>query len=409
MKSYKTELDPNDKQVTHLLQHAGAARWAYNWGLRRKIAARQSQQKTPTAIDLHKELNLLKNLPQESGGVSWMYEVSKCAPQEALRNLDTAYENFFRRCKSKAKRKGFPKFKSRNRGIGSFSLTGAIHVTERTIQLPRLGVLRLKEDGYFPVGVPIKSATISERAGKWFVSISTDEPEPVRPTGTEVLGCDVGIKHLAVLSDGTVFENPRALKNAQTRLRLLQKTVSRRVKGSSNRRKAVHRLAHQHYRVHSIRTDSLHKATSAIATRAKVLVIESLNVSGMMKNHRLAGALSDSGLAEFHRQLEYKLKWSGGQLIKADRFFPSSKTCSACGTVKESLSLSERIFICDCGFSLDRDLNAAINLRNLAGSSPVTACCPGSSGLNRPRIQTKLLVGQEPNANTGAMSLFGSV
>ena len=394
MRAYRTELGLNNRQKTACLQHAGAARVAYNWGLKRKMEARQAGLKTPTAIDLHRELNLLKKVPKEQGGFPWMYEISKAAPQQALRNLDTAYKSFFRRCKSGAKKKGFPKFKSRNRGIGSFTLTGAIHVTERTIQLPRLGVLRLKEQGYLPAGSNITAAAVSEKAGHWFVSIRTDEPEPVRPPGTEVLGCDVGINHLAVLSDGTVFKNPRALKQAGSRVRLLQKSVSRKVKGSSNRCKAVHRLARQHYRVSCIRTDSLHKATSAIATRAKVLVIESLNVEGMMKNHRLARSLSDASLAEFHRMLEYKVKWSGGQILKADRFYPSSKTCSSCGTVRERLSLSERVFKCDCGFTSDRDLNAAINLRNLAVSSTVTACCQASSGLGP--FQTKLAFGQEP-------------
>ena len=409
MKSYRTELDLNDRQVTACLQHAGAARWAYNWGLKRKNEARQLKQKYPTAIDFHKELNALKQVSKDAGGVSWMYEVSKCSAQQALRNLDAAFDRFFAYCKAKKagkkhlRRVGYPKFKSRNRGVGSFTLTGAIHVTERTIQLPRLGVLRLKEHNYFPTGTMITAATVSERAGRWFVAIRTDETQFAGTTGTETLGVDVGIKHLAVLSDGTVFENPRALKQATSRLRMLQKSVSRKVKGSSNRRKAKVRLAHQHYRVSCVRNDAISKATSAIATRARILGIESLNVAGMMKNHCLARSLADASLAEFHRQLEYKVKWAGGIIVKADRWFASSKTCSKCGVVKDTLLLSERVFRCEaCGLEIDRDLNAAINLRNMAASSGATACGDSSSGLKvAPRaVQTKLpSMKQEPNTN----------
>ncbi len=159
LRAYKTELDPNNEQKTALLRHAGAARWAFNFGLRRKMESYKVTGKSPAAIDLHRELNVLKKKSIEDGGVPWMYEVSKCAPQEALRNLDRAYANFFRRCKQGAKRKGFPKFKSRKRGIGSFTLTGAIRIAESLVQLPRLGDLRLKEHGYLPVdGVKILKA-----------------------------------------------------------------------------------------------------------------------------------------------------------------------------------------------------------------------------------------------------------
>ena len=391
MRSYKTELDLNDEQRTACLQHAGAARWAYNFGLRRKREAYAAGQKTPTAIDLHRELCVLKKTV-----VPWMYTVSKCAPQQALRNLDCAFENFFRRCKQGAKKKGYPKFKSRKKGVGSFTLEGAVRVADETICLPRLGKLRLKERCYLPAGVRVTAASVSERAGRWFVSVRTDEPTLTFPRGGEFLGVDVGIKNLATLSDGTVFENPKALRKAQYLLRQRQKAVSRRTKGGANRRKSVQRLARLHYRVACIRNDAIHKATTAIAKRAAVLGIESLNVAGMLKNHRIAGALSDAGLSEFHRQLEYKMKWHGGTVVRADRFFPSSKKCSSCGRVKDTLSLSERVFRCECGSVIDRDENAAINLKNLAVSSTATACCPGGSGQIAVGL-VKPLVGQEPN------------
>jgi len=184
-RGYKTELDLNNKQKAACLQHAGAARYAYNWGLARKIEVYKKGEKVPTAIDLHRELNKLKTTE-----LSWMYSVSKCAPQEALRHVDKAYENFFRKVKLKKQGKfkgkvGFPKFKKKSRGIGSFRITtGAIKVFPDAIQLPRLGKLRLKEHDYLPVsGVHILSATISEQAGRWFVSIQVEEErEEVKTT-----------------------------------------------------------------------------------------------------------------------------------------------------------------------------------------------------------------------------------
>jgi len=373
LRAYKAELDPNNLQRTALLRHAGAARWAYNWGLCQKRAARASGQKVPTAIDLHRKLNALKKTD-----LSWLYEVSKCAPQEALRNLDQAFQNFFRRCKNGAKKKGYPKFKSRKRGVGSFSLTGSIRVADAALQLPRLGTLRLKERDYLPAqDAKILRATVSERAGRWFVSlqVEVERPDP-KPKDGEALGIDVGVKHLMVLSDGTVFKNPKTLHAVQRQLGRAQRTVARRCKGSANRRKAVQRVARLHYRTACVRNDAIHKATSAvIAKQPSVVVIEALHVAGMMQNHRLARAVADASLAEIHRQLEYKAKWAGIASVKADPWFPSSQLCSACGGVKEVLDLSERRYVCvECGSSLDRDLNAAINLRNLAASSAVTAC-----------------------------------
>ena len=398
LRAYKTELDPTCHQVEQLLQHAGCARYAYNWGLRKKIEAYKATGKSPSAIDLHRELNALKAKPQEEGGVPWMYESSKCAPQEALRNLDAAYKSFFRRCKAGAKKKGFPRFKSRKNGIGSFRLTGSIRATETRVQLPVLGELRLKERGYLPVeNVKVLSATVSEQAGRWFVSLQVEQeiadPEPKAP---HVVGVDVGIKHLAVTSDGEIFDNPKALTKAQRTLRIRQKAVSRKQKGSANRRKAVARVARLHRRVTNIRKDAIHKMTTSITKSASIIVIEDLNVSGMLKNRNLARSLSDASLSEIHRQLEYKSKWYGAELRKADRFYPSSKRCSKCGHVKDTLSLAERTYRCECGFVVDRDLNAALNLKALAGSSPVSACCPGSAGRSR-KTSTKLLVGQEPS------------
>jgi len=384
LRAYKTELDPNDRQRTALLRHSGAARWTYNWGLTRKIEAYEAGEKSPSYMDLGKELTILKRLPDDEGGVSWLYEVSSFVTIVALANLDRAFENFFRRCKAGSEKPGFPKYKSRNKGICSFTLYGCIHVSERGIKLPRLGWLRLKEAGYLPaIGVRIKKATVSGRAGRWFVSLLV-EKEGATPTARtgEPIGIDVGIKALAVLSDGTTFENPRALYAAEKRLRMLAKQMSRRKKGGANRRKSKKEIARQHYRVACIRNDAIHKATSAvIAKRPSVIGIESLNVAGMLRNRCLSRAVSDASMAEFHRQIRYKAEWAGIPIVEADRWFPSSKTCSACGHILDELPLSVRKWTCpECSTVHDRDKNAAINLRNLAVSSTVTACCPGSAG-----------------------------
>jgi putative transposase len=365
LRAYKTELNPNNKQRTLLLKHAGAARWAYNWGLAKKIEEYQSTGNSPSAIDLHKQLNLLKKTE-----ISWMYEVSKMAPQEALRNLDIAFKNFFRNCKKGSKQKGFPRFKSKKNGVGSFTFSMQVRVINGKIQLPRLGKIRLKETDYFPTNTKIRSATVSEKAGRWFVSILVDE-EFTKEQGGEIIGVDVGIKTLATLSNGIIFENSRSLKKHERKLRRRSKSVSRKKKGSNNRKKEVKKLAKLHYKISCTRKDSIHKATTAITKQAKVLCIENLNVSGMMKNHKLAKSLSDASMGEFLRQLEYKASWANIPVIKADRFFASSKLCSNCGCLKETLSLGERIYCCEhCNLSIDRDLNAAINLKTLAGSLP---------------------------------------
>lgn len=405
LRAYKVELDPNNKQATAMRRHAGAARWAFNWGLRQKIDAYETTGKSPGAIELHRRLNALKKTPKEDGGAPWMYETSKCAPQEALRDLDQAYKHFFRRCENGDARKGFPKFKKRKDGQGSFRLTGSIKVGDPWIHLPRLGRLRLKERGYLPTAdVKILSATVSQRAGRWFVSLQVEgEQGDPEPKSEHVVGVDVGSRKLAVTSDGEVFENPRALAKAQRRLAHHQRCVARKQKGSSNRKKAVRRLQRQHYRVSCVRRDAIHKATSSIAKKASTVVIETLNIQGMVKNRSLARALHDASMAEFHRQITYKASWCGAEVVRADRFYPSSKTCSSCGTVKDDLGFDETYHCDACGLVIDRDLNAAINLKNLAGSSPVTACGEGVSPARRPRsCGLAASVKQEPSAGLHA-------
>ena len=398
-RAYKTELDPSDRQMTACRQHAGAARWAYNWGLHVRQERYQATKTSPTAIDLHRELNALKKTD-----VPWMYQVSKCAPQEALWNLDAAFQQFFRRCALKKQGKwsrklGYPRFKTKKKGLGSFRLTGSIVVSDTAIVLPRLGRLRLKEREYLPTsGVKILSATVSEQAGRWYVSVQVEEERAVPENTGPVVGIDRGVKQLATLSDGTVIANPRHLKRRLKKLKRLQRMVSRRKKGSKNRKKAVRKLARLHRQIKNQRRNTLHQVTTRLARTKSVLVIENLNVSGMLQNHRLAQAIGDVGFAEFKRQLLYKANWYGARVILADRWEPSSKRCS--GWIDTDLTLSDRVYHCEqCGLVLDRDLNAAINLMQLAGSSSdsLNACGAVSAGTRRkPRVKLAA-VKQEPD------------
>ncbi|GHO49831.1 RNA-guided endonuclease InsQ/TnpB family protein [Ktedonospora formicarum] len=374
-RGYRVELDLNNTQQTLCRKHAGAARWAYNYGLRRKQACYKAGQPTPSAIDLHREINALKH-----SEIPWAYEVSKCAFQEALRDLDQAFKHFFRKCRLKKEGTwkgtcGYPHFKSRKKAIGGARFTGSIRVFPDAIQLPRLGMLRLKEHGYFPLNSKISSATIHEQAGRWFVSICVhEEKEASQPATGEAIGVDLGVRMLATLSDGRTFENPKALRKKITALKRASRRHSRKHKGSANRQKARMRLARMHARIAHVRQDALHQATAQIVARSKpnqerprVIVLEDLHIAGMLKNRRLARAIADVGMYEFKRQILYKAEQAGVKVVLASRWEPSSKTCSCCGWVNEALTLSDRVFAClECGSVLDRDSNAARNLVALA-------------------------------------------
>lgn len=382
-RGYKTELDLNNTQRTACLHHAGAARYAYNWALAKKQEAYKAGQKVPTAIDLHRALNKLKKTE-----LSWMYSVSKCAPQEALRNVDKAYDNFFRKVKLKKQGKhkgkaGFPKFKKKSKGIGSFRFTtGAMKVFPDAIQLPRLGKLRLKELDYVPVDAHILSATVSEQAGRWFVSVQVEEErqEPVK-TAITAIGIDLGITTLATCSDGVEFPNPRSLKHKLKKLRRLQRAHSRKQKGSKNREHSRKKLAMLHARIANSRKDAIHKFTTRVCKSHAHIAIEDLHVAGMLKNHHIAQAISDASMGEIRRQLTYKAEKFGTRVVVIDRFYPSSKTCSVCGYVLETLDLKVRVWQCpNCHTLHQRDYNAAKNILAVSLTDSLNACGAASSG-----------------------------
>ena len=372
-RAYKTELAPNVAQTILCWKSCGTARFAWNWGLARRKAEYEATGKSSNAIEQHRQLNELK--PTE---FPWMYEVSKCAPQESFRDLDKSYKHFFRRVKEGGK-SGFPKFKSKHNNKHSFRLTGSIHVESRRIKLPNIGWVKLKERDYIPQDAKILSATVSARAQRWFVSVLTEEVTPTTNLKGNVVGIDLGVAKLATTSDNVVFLNPKALKKNLKKLACLQRRMAKQVKGSKNKGKTRIKVQRLHYRVGCIRQDAIHQMTTAIAkTKPSVVVIEDLAVRNMLRNRRLARSIADAAFGEIRRQLAYKGEWTGFKLVVADRWFPSSKTCSRCGHIKVELKLSDRTFVCPvCGLVMDRDLNASINLReyyNTVSSTGINAC-----------------------------------
>ena len=360
-KAYKTEIDPTNKQRTLLMKHAGCARKAWNWALVRV----KNKSSNPNAIQLHRELNV-----EKQGEFGYMYEVSKCAPQESLRDLQVAFRNFF------DKRAGFPKFKSRNKGIGSFRLTGSIKVESNKIKLPRLGWLALKESGYIPSDQHILSVTVSEKVGRWYVSVLVREEVELQDNTGDVLGIDLGIKALATCSDGSQYDSPKVLVELENKIKYCQRRLAKKKDKTSNRRRKLRtKIAKLWKRVANIRKDVTHKVSSEIVKtkQPRIIVMEDLNVAGMTKNHKLAKAVYNTNMREFRRQIEYKAAWTGIEVRYVDRFFPSSKMCSNCGNIKKDLKLSDRTYRCSCGLVMDRDLNASYNLYNTVSSTEINA------------------------------------
>lgn len=383
--SFKTELKLNNQQKTLIAKHAGVARHAYNWGLATCFQALEKGEKLPTAIDLHKKL-----VAEVKPVYSWYYEVSKCSPQQALRNLATAFKNWWIHQHTKK-----PKFKKKGHH-DSFYLEGSIRVNGNRFKLPRIGWVNVYEN--LPAVTP-KNVTISRHADRWFISFKYELEIPNTPKIREKIGVDIGINSLATCSDGTVFENRKAYRKHQKKLARLQRNLARKQKVSKNRKKAQIKLARQHKKVVQIRKDAIHKLTSWLAKNHSEIVIENLNVSGMLKNHRLASVIADCGFYELRRQLEYKTQWYGSKLVLADRFYPSSQVCSNCQN-KQKMPLSKRVYECEnCGLKIDRDLNASINLElyPTTDSLSESKACGESNQLNSKSVKDS--VKQEVNVH----------
>jgi putative transposase len=408
MQAYRFALDPGLAQERMLRSHAGAARFAWNWGLAKCAGRYEAEGKWYSAAEMHKLWNAEKKADPD---LAWWSGNSKCAYQESFRDLDRALRDFIKskRGQRKGKRLGFPRFKKRGRCRDSFRLsTGAMRCAGSTVTLPRLGALKTHESTAklarrLENGTArILSATVSRTAQRWFVSftveVERDVPESHARPGSAI-GIDLGVKTLLTGTDdrGRVIQvtGPKPLRASLRKLRRACRAHTRKAKGSASRRKAAARLARIHARVANVRADALHKATADLSARYETVVAEDLNVTGMISNRKLARAVSDQGFGKARRMLAYKTKWNGGTLVAADRWYPSSKTCSACGRRKPSLTLRERTFQCEsCGLVMDRDVNAARNLLKLAGSGPESLNARG--GTPRPRSARHVPVKQEP-------------
>lgn len=358
--SFKTELKPNNRQVTLFRQHCGVARHAYNFGnaiIQEALQLRETDKtvKIPSAIDLHKRL-----VAEIKPANPWYYQSSKASPQQALAEVRTAWDRCFKKVSKQ------PRFKKKDKSKDSFYLEQGtkakpgISNDGKRVKLPKIGWVRLHEP--LPIAAT-HNCVISRTADKWFIAIKYEIEQPTVALDRPSVGVDIGIKELAVTSDGKVFSNPKAYRRMSKKLKRLQRSVSRRIKGSKNRTKAVRKLAKLHSRISFIRKDAIHKLTTHLAKNHSVIKIEDLNVKAFLKNHKLAGAIADCGMYEFKRQLEYKTEKFSSKLILVDRFFPSSQICSNCGNHRHKMPLKNRVYVCpDCGHTEDRDLNAAKNI-----------------------------------------------
>jgi putative transposase len=359
-RAHKIRLNPTPQQTEYLRKACGTARFAFNWGLaewQKEYAAGGK----PSAYILKKQFNTIKREQ-----FPWVLDVSKCAVDTGFRNLDAAFKRFFRRCKNGDTKKGYPKFKSKKRSKLSFSMDGTrVRVDGHWLKLERLDkpinmaeVLRF--DG------EIKSVTISEHGGHWYTAINgeVEPPKHKHPQGS--VGIDVGVKTLAVLSDGMRYENQVLLRSKLRKLKRLNRELSRRQKGSGRWNHTRKKLARFHRRIADKRLDYLHNMTTRIARTYRIIGVEDLNVAGMLRNRRLALSIADAGFGEIQRQLRYKSEWYGGILVEVDRFFPSSRLCPMCGAIKSDLTLRDRTFVCECGYVADRDVNGAQNIEREA-------------------------------------------
>lgn len=360
--AHKIALHPNNKQRTYFVRTCGVARFAYNWALdtwQKQFKAHKENPELPkpNEVELSKLFNKIKREQYP-----FVMDVTKCAPQQAIRNLGIAFKRFFN---GKGR---YPRFHCKGVNDSFYLSNDAIKLNETKdkIYIPKLGWVRMAERLRFTG--KIMSATVSRVADKWFVSISVEiSVVPKQTENQSPIGVDLGVSALATTSDGEVFTGSKPLRLLQKQLRRLSKSLSRKIKKSKNWFKAKTKLARLHARIANIRKDCLHKLTSYLVKNYGLIAIEDLNVKGMLANHKLARAIADMGFHEFKRQLSYKAAMHGVKLVIVDRWFPSSKLCSCCGHKMENMPLSVRQWQCPhCFTSHDRDVNAACNLIDYA-------------------------------------------
>ena len=387
--THRIALDPNDCQETLLRQHAGYARFTWNWGVAESKRALEEGEKSATShYRLRPAFNAVKR-----GIAPWSSALSQNAAKYTLTDLAQAWERFWRECEAAkqagrklARRCRPPRFKSRKRGM-SFRADngpGTVRTEGRVIHLPRIGAIRLREACRF-AGV-VRECTVKHDGKRWHAAVVCEMPKPEPKETGAVVGVDVGLRRLATVYDGESFEvveNPRPLKCALSKLRRLQRRIARSVKlhgrnrQSRRRQRRYAELRRQHLRVANLRLDAAHKATTAIAKRSRLVCVESLEVTGWMQNRRLSRSTADAAPSRFLALLKWKCEREGSRLVEVERFYPSSKTCSACGVVNGELRMEERWCCPVCGASHNRDDNAALNLRRQGLAADVEGMSDG--------------------------------
>jgi putative transposase len=367
-RAYRYRFYPSPEQADLLNRTFGSVRWVYNRALAERSRAWTQEQRRVTFADTCRMLTGWKQDPE----TAWLYEVSNVALQQGLQHLQQAYVNFW------GKRGRYPKFKSKHRSKASatFTTSGFRYRNGQVTLAKMSSSLDIRWSRPLPEGAEPSSVTVSrDAAGRWHISILVEEAVPTLPPLESAVGIDAGITSLVTLSTGEKVTNPRHERRDRKRLALTQRRLSRKQKGSANRAKAKLKVARVHARIADRRRDHLHKLSTRIIRENQTVIIEDLSVRNMVRNHSLARAISDAAWADLRAMLEYKADWYGRTVIAVDRWYPSSKTCSACGAITAKMPLSVRKWTCQCGAVHDRDVNAAKVL--LAAGLAVAACGDG--------------------------------
>lgn len=373
VKAYKYRIYPTNTQEVLLAKHFGCTRFIYNWGLEQKIKSYNETKKGASKYDLCRIVTLMRKAEE----TKWLAEVNAQSLQQSLIHLDMAFTRFFK------EKKGFPKFKTKHDTRQSFSIPQdtKVNFDENQIIIPKFkDGIKCKFSRRFDG--KIKSSTVSKTpTGKYYISILVETndliPNKMPIDENKAVGVDLGIKTFATLSDGTEIQNPKNLKKSLKRLKRLQRSVSRKVKGGNSRKKAVKLLAKQYEKVTNRRKDFLHKTSKWLIDHCDTICLETLSAKNMMKNHRLAQALSDISIGTFNAYMDYKAEWYGKNIIRIGRFEPSSKMCS-CGHIYKELTLKDRVWACPCcGAINQRDLLAANNIKKFAFKQNNTARTAG--------------------------------